>query len=421
MKQASHWIHVHSVCGIYKFSPERHTSPAMQTRLQEAYAVDGYALCQCKTLHGGPRLMIKYINQKYHLAKHPHTGSEHAENCSFYSRLNKEGGQQGYAEGVIKEKSNARLQIKLTYALQSREADQADFDGVPPIAPARRSTQGQPSMSILGLLHLLWESAGLNLWRPRMEGKRTASLVSYLLNQQASTIDAGKTCLSDVLLLPAERQKVTALKNETRTQQAIQKKNRMVAIAELATYTEDRARDPAKLWVKDYHGLPHLNINTALWLKTLTRFPAAAAGWQAGQRVMAIALTDVPFLSKNNIAGANILQLGLMLVSDRYIPVDSSHEHHLESRLHAQNRHFTKPLRYDAALDEYLPDFCLIDVPGCPSLPLEVFGMATPDYLAHRHVKATWYNDKFGPLGWWFWDATADPLGENMRSFPQAR
>lgn len=420
MRPASHWIHVHSDFGVYKFSPERHSSPAMQDRLHEAYRVNGYALCQCKKQHGGLRLMIKYINHKYYLAKYAHTGSEHAENCSFYSRLNKEGGQQGYNDGVIKEKPNARLQIKLTYSLQSGEAKRPGVHEVPPTAPARRSKQGQPTMSIMGLLHLLWESAGLNLWRPGMEGKRTVSLVSYRLNEQANTIDVGKTCLSEVLLLPAERKETAGvLNNEARTGQAIQQKHRLVAIAELAGYTDIRAQNPGKLWVKDFHGMPHLNINTTLWLNTLKRFPAAAAGWKAGQRVMAIALTDAPFMSKSNIAGANILQLGLMLISDRYIPVDSSYEHRLELRLHAEARHFTKPLRYDAALDEYLPDFCLIDVSGCPYLPMEVFGMATAEYLAHKQVKTTWYNDKFGSAGWWSWDAAVDPLGENMQSFPQ--
>lgn len=420
MKSTSHWIHIHSDFGIYKFSPERQNSPSMQNRLHEAYGVDGYALCQCNTQHGGLRLAIKYINHKYHLAKYAHTGSEHADNCSFYSRRNKDGGQQGYSEGVIKEKPNGRLQIKLAYSLQSKDTSPSDIHDVLPVAPAQRSMQGQPNMSILGVLHLLWESAGLNLWHPGMEGKRTTGLVSYRLNEQANTIDAGRTCLSDVLLLPAERPKATtALTNEARTLQAIQQKNRMVAIAELGAYTEERASNPGKLWVKDYHGMPHLNINTAMWLKSLKRFPAAAAGWKAGQRVMAIALTNVPFLSKSNITGANILQLGLMLVSDRYIPLDSSYEHHLESRLHAEERHFIKPLRYDAALDEFLPDFCLIDVPGCPHLPMEVFGMATPEYVDHRKVKTTWYNNRFGPMGWWFWDAAADPLGENMQRFPQ--
>ncbi|WP_223815738.1 MULTISPECIES: DUF1173 family protein [Pantoea] len=58
----------------------------------------------------------------------------------------------------------------------------------------------------------------------------------------------------------------------------------------------------------------------------------------------------------------------------------------VETRLWEEKRAFIKPLRYDGEEDVF-PDFVLTDVPGTEVLPMEVFGMNTPDYLQRRREK----------------------------------
>ena len=86
-------------------------------------------------------------------------------------------------------------------------------------------------------------------------------------------------------------------------------------------------------------------------------------------------------------------------------------------RLCEQERSFVKPLRFDAD-DDTLPDFWLTDTDGERALPMEVFGMSTPDYIARRDDKITLYNDKYSAQGWWFWDATARDAENNIATFP---
>lgn len=120
-------------------------------------------------------------------------------------------------------------------------------------------------------------------------------------------------------------------------------------------------------------------------------------------KVFVIAVTDVP-----GAKSAQVRQLALMMVSDRYIPLDSLNEGEFEQKIYELERSFYKPLRYDSSTHEYLADFCLIDVSTENHLPfpVEIWGMNTSDYQEHRMVKERWYNANYGATGWLSWDAT---------------
>lgn len=63
-----------------------------------------------------------------------------------------------------------------------------------------------------------------------------------------------------------------------------------------------------------------------------------------------------------------------------------------------------KPLRYDLS-EGVLPDFILTDTNEGYS-PLEVFGMNHDQYLERKEEKIQFYNEQYGEVGWWSWDAT---------------
>lgn len=113
----------------------------------------------------------------------------------------------------------------------------------------------------------------------------------------------------------------------------------------------------------------------------------------------------------------DVIGIALMRVSPRFIPVDSGKEEIIEARLYEQKRSFVKPLRFDTD-DDTLPDFWLMDTGGERPLPMEVFGMRTPDYLARRDDKIALYNDKYGTEGCWFWDATVQDAENRITAFP---
>jgi predicted nuclease of restriction endonuclease-like RecB superfamily len=49
---------------------------------------------------------------------------------------------------------------------------------------------------------------------------------------------------------------------------------------------------------------------------------------------------------------------------------------------------------------DVLADFLLKDVLGGEMVPLEVFGMNTPDYLARKAVKLAHYHEEYGEGNW---------------------
>src|SRR3546814_528180 len=78
------------------------------------------------------------------------------------------------------------------------------------------------------------------------------------------------------------------------------------------------------------------------------------------------------------------------------------------AKLVAENRRFEKPLRFDSK-DAVFPDFVLKDRGA--AVPMEVWGMATPEYQARKREKTAHYDNVYGPSNWWSWNGAAgDPL-----------
>ncbi len=106
--------------------------------------------------------------------------------------------------------------------------------------------------------------------------------------------------------------------------------------------------------------------------------------------------------------------MALMTVSPRFIPLDSGYEGVIEEKLWQEKRAFIKPLRYDGE-EHVFPDFVLKDVPGVDALPMEVFGMNTPEYLLRKQEKISHYESEYGPEHWWSWNAAEK---SDMPAFP---
>ena len=117
---------------------------------------------------------------------------------------------------------------------------------------------------------------------------------------------------------------------------------------------------------------------------------------------------------------SEVIDVALMVVSPRYIPLDSGYEAIIEAKLWAEKRAFIKPLRYDGEEDVF-PDFLLTDVSGRDFVPLEVFGMNTPDYEARKAIKQAHYAKEYGDKRWWSWDATMNNAELSIPDFPSKK
>lgn len=398
------------------FSPERRISnPAkFQETLKLLKDTKSIATCGCD-----PSQKLRLYVHTAHtsgvlsLRRFPHTGPAHAVVCNYYCRVNKDGGVGTYTSDAVREDSGT-LRISMNYSLRVSpdKTEQPQPEDVLP--PSRASVSKKlPRLSLLGLLHLLWENTATHTWFSGFKDRRSLNGVMGRIYNEAKTICQGRTTLSDVLLLQ-ER----AACNLATIRYAAGSHRRLMVISELARWQDKYEKGTGSLPVANpvKNSMPYLNIDPVRWRDTLARFWREVAWWKQGGKVIVIAVTDVPVCGTSS--NAQVRQVCMMMVSQRFIPLDSSFEGMIEEKLVREDRSFIKPLRYDSALNEFHPDFCLTDTGENSCIPMEVWGMKTETYELHREEKTRWYNERYS-RNWWSWDASVDKDGANIPVFPE--
>lgn len=380
---------------------------------------EAHVICQCKGQNEDTslrRLVVRYRTDtdKFYVSAWQFTGGQHCHDCRFYSIWPDKSSAKAYSSGVVTVNDDGLFCITLPVGLSRKEQSDEPAQNLNP-ARHPRTGKSKSSMSLLGLGHFIWQQAEINTWRPQyvMNRPRTALWVACRVNRAAGNILAGGVRLSDVLLVSAVKDSVQRQKNQERVRYATQCNKRMVAVALLKRdATEGYAEMQAgQLILSSPYGFPALQVSPDVLRACERSFQTELNAWRAGHKVVAIIETEPPVLhfEKRNgrdipVNEADVIGIALMRVSPRFIPVDSGYEEVIETRLCEQERSFVKPLRFDAD-DDTLPDFWLTDTVGERALPMEVFGMRTPEYVARRDEKIALYNDKYGARGWWFWDA----------------
>ncbi|MEZ2726746.1 DUF1173 family protein [Pseudomonas putida] len=404
---------------VNQYSEAYQTQPgyALQWKgvLQKAHRV-GLVRCLCPG-KGTRRLAVRHRSDSdsFHLSRYPHTGAEHALDCLYYSPDPDKSGLGGYSKGVVEETKDGDLKVKLTLSLRKKDpVDVQPMEGTSPTLSGGKPTK--PAMTLGGLLHLLWSEAGLNQWVPGMAGKRGLGLIHSRLQQAADRMLASRMRIGDALVIAsssADSQQANA--NSQKVASAIRNNRRLIVIAPLAAYSEEREQTMSRyITITGYHGVPRLFTDTDTWQRIARSYAAELRGWREGRRVIAIVQTDQP----TGPGKAQALNVALMVVSDEWIPVESGYEAKIEALLREQGRRFIKPMRFDAGQEQVFPDFWLMDVGAGRELPMEVYGRQDPKYLARKQAKSAYYTQHYGPTGWWSWDASADPKGQSIPPFP---
>ncbi len=380
---------------------------------------------RCRCLGSGTRkLAVRHrsLSGSYYLSRYPQTGSHHASDCQHYSLDSDKSGLGAYSSGVVVETPEG-LTIKLKLSLAKKDPPNKPADGVVN-STGKNGKKMQSAMTLGGLLQLLWTEAGYNRWGPDA-GKRWIGPGHGRLQKAANRIQVSKQPLSDSLIVAAVggSNAPEGQANRQKAINAINDSRRLIAIAPLAEYslaTEQAMSSFFQLWRPA--GFPdYLNTDADLWRKISNSYSTELTAWRSGSEVIAILQLDRPFIGKTSKKmGANVLNVALMWVSkDAWIPVASSYELKIENELRSQNRQFIKPLRFDAKEQLVFPDFWLTDVTS-GNVPMEVFGMATSQYLRRKAEKVAYYDRECGPGKWWYWDAHSDPEGKAIPPFPGA-
>ncbi|TDV42459.1 uncharacterized protein DUF1173 [Pseudomonas helmanticensis] len=384
--------------------------------LKKAHGQQAKCLCQGQ---GAKLLNIRYLkgSDRYFLAKCANTGPEHAFDCRFFSDAESRSGLQSYVEGVVREGDDNDVSVRLSQAIQIRAShDDADPRPVPAFNPSKPK-RTQRVMTLLGLLHLLWTRSNLHSWFPRMAGKRSDATLEWLLEKTAEDIKTYRMSLDRVLLTPAKKGSTGARRNVSVLQRAKKNNYRLIAVGVLEPFAgavDGTVDHLPELSLKSSAGIPKLYLNEQVWSEAQKSFAREIAAWKKGAKTIAIAFFNL----RKNSPYCDVLEVALMRVSEMLIPLDSGLEAIVEAMLRAQQRKFSKPLRFDAD-EQTLPDFWLNDL--ADEYPMEVFGMSTPDYQQRKAAKINHYQTEYAQrLGWWHWDAAADCDVTSLPPLPPA-
>jgi hypothetical protein len=377
---------------------------AFSSSLEKAKVHPGHAVCLCSDQH--PNLVIRRVSSqagdRFFLATWPHTGTQHGQDCRFYhSEDEYEAGQVRRLAAITSSADgfSIRADFSLVRGTQAaQESTRLAAEASSPPSRVQRDTMG-----LLGTLEFLWQSADLNRWMshyPQASSQRWSSLVTRLQSALAQGRLGGRQMLDITYVVPAYRPEEQDTINARLQSMMDAHRPTGASVSAFLVLGEVMAVEESikMLAICIKHQAKRLWIGRQLAEAVARRYPSAEAILNApntGGRVVGLFLVEV-----TPKGGLWVKDAALMACSREYIPCDSGYEVRIANVLTQQARSFIKPLRLEDGQD-VLPDFKLLDC-GHPTV-MEVWGMNTPEYLAHRQIKCERYQ-KLGVV-LWEWDA----------------
>jgi len=305
--------------------------------------------CACNPSEdGGVPMYVARIGDRYYLKRMPGTGPEHAPGCGSWSppaelsglapllgsaiHQDPEGGTTGLDLGFALTRNPAR-------AAAGARGDRTDTD---------EGTGASSRLSLRGVLHYLWDEAGLTRWTPALSGKRHWGMIRARLLQAADSAVAKGRPLTDYLYIPetfSSTRKPEIAGRRTialhRLSSSARSRRLMLVIGEVKDIRAARFEQHVVI-VKHLPDFPIL-IDGDLHTQMRARFATELALRQA------IADSHLVLIGTFTLSPAGVAvadQVALMSLSADWIPFESISEHTLLEILAAQGRRYIKSLRY---------------------------------------------------------------------------
>lgn len=363
--------------------PERYTKC-----FQAARAEVGHAWCLCSPQDPQP-LVIRQRKGRYHLASWPSRGHQHAAWCRWYRPDPELSGRSTYTGAVTTDESETSL--KFSEALLSKTSSPKSSRTTS--VTGHVSAQASPSkFGLLGLLHYLWEQAGLSQWDPSEPSRTWRECRTRLLEHGEGCWINGMDLSEAVYIVPpfersrAEENAAGWKSFLARLGRGRKEHRRGLVLGELRR--EDGLTPTAKGGVRVKLANLRAPLFTSQRLEARVRQShpsvfSAATEQVSAHRVVALCLVD----HSNGVALVD--DMALMLTTDTGIPADSSFELRMAHALTAARRRLLKPLRYDHR-DAVFPDFVLLD--DTPPTYVEVWGVqGRQSYETRKRDKQDYY------------------------------
>ena len=321
-------------------------------------------------------MYVAAIGGKFIVKRMPGTGPDHAVDCpSFLPPEELSGLAQVQASAITEDPDDGTTTLKLGFPLRknSKSRTAPEQSGAKPTeakAAARKLT-------ITSVLHFLWHEADLGKWYPRMEGKRFWGVIHHALRRAAAGKIVKSQELSGILYVPEY------FKPENKVEIAA-RRNRLFANLRPA----GSGATPFGLVVAEYKGKETTPHGARFIFKHAPdcAFFADADLARTFEKVFGDQLRFIEAMGSGHAiviasfsiakAGYPVLhEIGMMLVTDNWIPFESLRELEVLNALTEQSRAFQKQMRFNLPLDAPITSAVLLDTPD----PIVVFVADNPD------------------------------------------
>ncbi len=331
-----------------------------------AYAEKQRPVCLCSDPPA--EMYIAHIFGGYHLKRMPGTGGAHSNSCQSYEFPLDLSGRGEIAGTAIQQDAEGTNHLKLAFALRKNalkptaeaEGEKSSKDESATLAASTNR------MTILALLHYLWDEAGLNRWQGSESTPRTWDSVREQLLLAASSTGVKRTSLYKKLYVP---------ETYSRAQDGAITQRRMKSLApileqsaiglEMMIVVAEVARCGATLVCTE---LPSFTFSLDAKLaeklqKLYDSMSGLARCTGTDNHIVAIATFYM-----STVGIPSVAEVALMVTNHQWIPFDHSYEAQVLQTLHADDRDFTKILRFNLSRGVAIGSFVLNDTLPSPTV-----------------------------------------------------
>lgn len=357
----------------------------------------GHARCLCG--RGGQRLVIRQVAGRFHLARWPETANGHVPGCPFFPTDSRYSAAGSHARDAITiSPEGTRIAVAVSFSstvVHPQDADRpGDPDAEDAAAPALLGQHGLSgsTLSQLGLLHYLWERAGLTTWRPgprrrwadchaalalalgelRLGELAAPRLLHVVAPYRPGEHDPARAARLAGFLRPLEHPDRVRIRGGPRRGATRHLLHRRLLLGELKDLTATDRGHQLRL-----RHFPRPVFLSDAEHEHLTRTYPAAFAERRGPSARRVVLALVEGTPHGHL---RLADAALILTSSDYLPADSAHEVALADALVTAGRGFTKPL-VDGG-EAVFPDVVLIDTD--PPTVVDIWGVPGRADREHR-------------------------------------
>lgn len=350
--------------GGYRWAKD---APGFADAISDAHAARWRPRCLC--IPKGVEMYVARLagpHGGYIVKRMPDTGYRHASDCpSFEPPAELSGLGQVLGSAINEDPATGQTTLRLGFSL-SKMPGRSQM--IPAGGESDRVASDGTKLSLLGLLHYLWDQSDLTRWHPGFSGKRTWGMVRRQLLSAAEDKFARGDSLRSRLYIPetffVDQREAISARRSAQWLQALATPGRhqrlMLLIGEVKEIVQ--ARYGFKAVVKHVPDQAFA-LDQQNYRRLGRRFETELSLWGASDHIhmmiiatFSVAETGVPVVA----------ELSLMPVTQHWLPVESTFEEQLVDSLVNQGRMFRKGLRYNLPATIPVANATLIDTDGDP-------------------------------------------------------